>query len=258
VGHRATYLTILSAELSGRLLALLEEGDVHADLEVVSARAEIASGIPYVHFDVAPSTAFEAHCGGIPVDLRPLLGADAALDFYLPVLGVTPNASPTALAHELLHLRDLLDLVERDPGYPERAFRLALNTLTDSSLLDESIDLAICKAFAFEPQAYRLEYSLGETWIDVPSQHGEPLRIQCQSEDGLVGIRMADYVKQVEAAYLAKFPHGEAEIRASIVRATDRHGAALFGPTASRVVREIQRATALRLLVELARSRRAG
>jgi hypothetical protein len=206
VKHREIYMALLSPSLRDRLLATLEEEGILTLLKGHALSVVDAPPLPYVRLEItAGEGGLVAHCTAVWFDVRPLVGPEGHDDYYLPVLGVPPGASASTISHELLHLHDLLALIDRDPAYPERALKLSINSISEPSEIEESVDFELFKIFAMEPQAYRLEYSLGETWIDA-SHAGHPVRYHCASADELVTMRLADYVATLEYRYAMKFP----------------------------------------------------
>lgn len=248
--HREIYTALLSPALRGRLLATLEEEGI---LKLLKARAlEVvdAAPLPYVRLAItAGEGGLVAHCTGVWFDVRPLVGPEGQDDYYLPVLGVAEGATAATISHELLHLHDMLALLERDPSYSERALKLGINGLEEPELIEESVELEVFKIFAMEPQAYRLEFAMGETWIDI-GQVGGPLRYDCASAEELVTMRLASYVDTLEHRYLALFPGHEARIRKAIRRSVNRHGREVFGARADDRIRSVNAQTSLKILMQ--------
>jgi hypothetical protein len=172
------------------------------------------------------------------------------------VLGISEGASTPTIAHELLHLRDLLALIEQDPSYPERALRLSINSISESSEIADSVDFELFKIFALEPQAYRLEYEMGETWIEI-SGPGPLVRYHYATAEDLVTARMANYVATLERRYVDKFPGHEASIRHAVRRSANHHGRAVFGSPAYERSRWVNAETCMKIRIQNA-LRRSG
>jgi len=251
VKHRETYMALLSPSLRDRLLATLREEGILTLLKAHALEVVDAEPVPYVRLAItAGEGGFVAHCTGVWFDVRPLVGPEGEQDYYLPVLGVGEGASTPTLRHELLHLQDMLALLERDPSYSERALNLGINSISEPSQIEASVDFELFKIFTMEPQAYRLEYSLGETWIDTTCA-GIPVRYHCASAEELVTMRMADYVSILERRYGELFPGHEASIRKAIRRSVDHHGRELFGAEADDQIRMVNAQTSVKILVQL-------
>jgi hypothetical protein len=152
VKHRDAYMALLSPPLWERTLAkLLEEGILKL-LDAHSARVVEEAPLPYVRLEITRGRGgFIAHCTGVWFDVRPLVGPEGEEDYYLPVLGAAEAASGPTMAHELLHLRDMLDLLERDPSYSQRALKLGINSISEPYQIGKSVDLELFKIFAMEP-----------------------------------------------------------------------------------------------------------
>ena len=239
VKHREIYMALLSPSLRDRLLATLVEEGILPLLKAHALRVVDATPLPYVRLEItAGEGGMIAHCTGVWFDVRPLVGPEGEEDYYLPVLGAAEGASPATLAHELLHLRDLLALMEQDPAYSERALKLGINGELEPSQIGESVDFELFKIFAMEPQAYRLEFQMGETWIDTFCA-GRPVRYHCATAEELITMRLADYVATLERRYVEKFPGHEATVRQAVRRSTNHHGREWFGAGAyERIQRE--------------------
>jgi len=250
VKHRETYLALLSPTLRARLLATLEEEGILTLLKAHALEVVDATPIPYVRLEItAGENGLVAHCTGVWFDARPLLGPEVEQDYYLPVLGVPQGASASTISHELLHLHDLLALIEQDPSYPERALKLSINSISEPSQIEDSVDFELFKIFAMEPQAYRLEYSLGETWIDT-SHDGQPVRYHCATAEELVTMRLADYVAILERRYIKMFPGSVATIRNAVRRSVNHHGREVFGARADERIQMVNALTSLKILAQ--------
>lgn len=257
VNHRATYMALLSPPLRDRLLATLEEEGILTLLKAHALRVVDASPVPYVRLEItAGEDGLVAHCTGVWFDVRPLVGPEGEEDYYLPVLGASEGASTPTLSHELLHLHDLLALIEKDPSYPERALNLSVNSVSEPYQIGESIDFEMFKIFAMEPQAYRLEYEMGETWIDAP-YFGQPVRYHCATAEELVTLRLADYVATLEHRYVNKFPGNEATIQEAGRRSANHHGREVFGAQAYERIQQVNAQTPWKILAQISR-RRSG
>lgn len=250
-------MALLSRSLRDRLLATLEEEGILPLLKAHALRVVDATPVPYVRLEItAGQDGLVAHCTGVWFDVRPLVGPEGDEDYYLPVLGASEGASAATIGHELLHLRDLLALIEQDPSYPERALKLGINSVEEPAQIGESVDFELFKIFAMEPQAYRLEYEMGETWIDA-FVGGQPARYHCATADELVTMRLADYVETLEHRYAKKFPGHEATIRNAVRQSADHHGREVFGAPVYERIQQVNARSSWKVLAEFSR-RRSG
>jgi len=255
VKHRDVYDALLSMALRDRLLTTLVDEGILTLLKAHSLRVVDAAPIPYVRLEiVAGEGGLIAHCTGVWFDVRPLVGPEGDKDYYLPVLGASEGASASTMGHELLHLHDLLALIEEDPSYPARALKLGINSISEPSQIGKSIEFELFKIFAMEPQAYRLEFEMGETWIDVPCA-GEQLRYECATVEELVTMRLADYVETLEGRYVKKFPGYKAAIRKAVRRWANHHGREVFGDPAYERIQQVNTQTHWKVLAQLSRRR---
>jgi hypothetical protein len=151
--HREIYMAVLAPSTRHRLLATLEEEGILTLLKARALQVVDATPVPYVRLTItAGEDGIIAHCTGVWLDVRPLVEPPGQEDYYLPVLGVSETASPATIAHELLHLHDLPTLIERDPSYPERALKLGINSISEPSEIEGSLDFELFKIFAMERQ----------------------------------------------------------------------------------------------------------
>lgn len=246
-GHREIYMALLASGVRNRLLTSLEEEGILTLLKARALWVVDAAPVPYVRLTITPGEdGILAHCTGVWLDVRPLLGPEGQEDYYLPMLGVSESASRATIAHELLHLHDLLTLIEHDPSYPERALKLSINSISEPSEIAGSIDFELRKIFAMEPQAYRLEYEMGETWIETVHA-GQGIRYHCASADELVTMHLASYVMKLESRYVNMFPGHEEAIRRATRLSTNHHGRDLFGSPAYDRIRWVNACSSLKL-----------
>ena len=251
--HREIYMALLSPSLRDRLLATLKEEGILTLLHAHALWVVDATPLPYVRLEItAGEHGLVAHCTGVWFDVRPLVGPEGEDDYYLPVLGASQAASAPTIAHELLHLHDLLALIEQDPSYSVRALELSVNSVSEPSLIGNSVDFEMFKIFAMEPQAYRLEYAMGETWIDV-SHAGQQLRYHCTTVEELVTMRLADYVETLERRYVNKFPGDAAMIRKAVRRSANHHGREVFGAMAYKRIQQVNAQSSWKILTQLLR-----
>ncbi len=123
-------MALLSPERRGRLLTTLEAEGILTLLKAHALEVVDATPLPYVRLEItAGEGGLVAHCTGVCFDVRPLVGPEGEEDYYLPVLGVANGASMPTVRDELLHLNDMLALLERDPSYSERAMKLGINSI---------------------------------------------------------------------------------------------------------------------------------
>ena len=248
-------MALLSPSLRDRLLATLEEEGILTLLKAHGLGVVDATPLPYVRLEItAGEGGIVAHCTGVWFDVRPLVGPEGDEDYYLPVLGVAQGASTPTISHELLHLHDMLALIEQDPSYSERALKLGINSISEPSQIEESVDFELFKIFAMEPQAYRLEYEMGETWIDA-FHAGHPVRYPCATVEELVTMRLADYVATLERRYVTMFPGYEATIRKAVRRSANHHGRGVFGAKADERIQQVNARSSVKILMQFLQSR---
>ena len=67
-----------------------------------------------------------------------------------------------SILHETAQIKDILDLIEKQPDYPETVHKYNMNN-DDLSLqdLEKSIDFEISKLFYLEPRALSMDFANG-------------------------------------------------------------------------------------------------
>jgi hypothetical protein len=259
--HRETYLRLLSSENRNELLATLESHGYFRTLAVSGARI-VDGALPYVCLSVAKSDTFTAFCTGTFLDPSSWSLLTQTEEFYLPVIAVCPSASETDLAHELTHLSDLLDLVERDSTYPVRARTLAFNALPEEADLEqivESIDFEVFKIFALEPRAHEVEYQMGTTAIDVPTLFGLfKLSYRCETSDEFVNLWLSSYAAHIGERYRTGFAKWRDPISIAVRDSIDRHGYERFGDAAFAKLEELLKSIEQKAIAQATKSVRVG
>lgn len=225
--HREVYRWLLSPQQRDRLVRVLHEEHYVEKLCAEEVRFVEAEPEPYLSLTIRRGATFTAHSGGIYLDLARFPELEQAGWFYFPLVGLSDTKDAIARRHELQHLHDLLDLIERDPTYPDRSLRVHCND--ELSGLEEQIDLEVFKVFTLEPPAFRLEYALGACTIEMPFLPGLTFPYRCDSADELVATWMTEYVRQLEQRFVQRFPGERARIREVMRRAVDREGVRVFG-----------------------------
>jgi hypothetical protein len=242
--HRSVYQMLMSPENESALLHLLEEQGVLQLLRARSVEVRRDRSPAYILLKVDAEHGVIAQCTGVFVDVSSMVQALDTAPYFLQIIGLAEQKSGEAetsqaasLEHELLHLTDTMDVIERHPEYPRRIFEYGMRNTKDPALLSETIDLEIFKLFALEPQAFALDYTNGETFIDVPF-FGRSIRVPCDSQEEFVLHRIADYVNGLQIEFHSIHPDQTARVHEEFKLALERHGRSLLGPSAYLRIRE--------------------
>lgn len=260
--HRAVYENLLSPENERALLELLKKDGLFSPVHVHSVVRRDHTP-PYVLMTVDGKNGIPAQCVCVFVKVGKLVAEQGATRYYLPVIVVAQQIDMSSrrgaaiVQHELQHLRDILDLVDRDPTYPQRVLKYAMNNTSDVGLLPESIELEVFKIFSFEPQAFALDYANGETALEVAILGPIKVWIECQSRDEFVQHRIANYVEGFENMFIERYPAQKERVRAEFERAVDKYGTALLGPSPYRRAKAINEGLRVRVMEQRARERKA-
>jgi hypothetical protein len=184
-----------------------------------------AGPLPYFIFPIAKNTDHAAHCGGIYLDLgKHLSEVRSAARYYLPVIGISPDADDSVLAHEIEHLTDLLDLIQEDPTYPVRALQCTLSTLpsdADTDTILRCLDFELFKLNKMERKAAATEYLQGCRSIPYHFLFWK-LDFPCTTSEQYVETTMALYIGKLGDAIANKCPARRDFITQNIPQAIDR------------------------------------
>jgi hypothetical protein len=230
--HRKMYSWLLAANREAALLKTIADQGYQKSLGYTNACVIRDKHLSYIRFLIPRNLDHAAHSGGIYIHLHDFPELNYPDRFYLPILALVNPKDKIALAHELLHISDLLQRVEEDPGYPAIAMRMASYEATDDSDLEERIEFELRKVLAMETRAFQLEYKLGVRKIAVPFIHGKSYPVTCASEQEFVQFWLAEYIHRTESTFLQRFPQHAERILAAVKTLTNQYGQDLFGATA--------------------------
>ncbi len=173
------------------------------------------------------------------LDLSPLLPSGVGKDYYLPFI-VLPEYFDRrsfgelrlVVKHEVLHVKDLLTLVDRDPSYLTRVREVAFINLEDPGRLSESIEFEVFQLFYFEPRAFSMQYAQGEHTVRVLTLFYVILH-RCESEKEYLELQLSQVVVRLAAEYRDKYPLQQSEMRRHFDRSLKTHGSNIFGDRVS-------------------------
>jgi hypothetical protein len=210
---------------------------------------------PYVLFTIETDQIFAAQMVGLYLEIEELVPEYTGL-FYLPIIAVAQNYDSeinrlinieNSVAHELIHIKDILSLIDKDPSYIERSGNYGMNTVKDAEDLRESIDLEIFKIFYLEPQAFRSDFSKGERMIRTMLL-GKILEYECETETEYIEMQLCDYFGNLSEIYKEKFPNEGDTIKKYIDASVVKYGKAVFGESPLERVEEIRKSYPSKML----------
>jgi hypothetical protein len=187
-------------------------------------------------------------------DLEPL-GLPGSAPFYLPLVTRPvdlPKGMPglpseeLSLAHELIHVRDLLRWCQEDPNYPERTLRDCFTAVTRANLAD-SIDFETLRIFRLEPPAMRHDYDAGEHIILTPMIFAIVF-YECESRSEYLELNISSYLRRLRQQYHQKFPADRDFIELEFTRRIELYGQEVFGATPVLRVAELEADTLDRII----------
>lgn len=196
--YEETYRYLLRPERFGQLRELMEEQNVYASLNVKDILLK-NEDFPYILFEIEADQIFAAQMVGLLLDIDALMPGYAG-DYYLPVIAMARNYDPeinrlihleNSLAHELLHIRDMLSLIESDPSYIRRLKRYGMNAIRKAKDLKGSIDFEVSKIFHLEQQAFESDFDRGERMI-MTMFLGRVLEYECGTKQEYIEMKISD------------------------------------------------------------------
>jgi hypothetical protein len=234
--HRQRYYQLLSPEFRDRVLESIQAQGYFDVLKVQQARVVDADPFAYILFDVEADPTYVATGGGLCLSLDGLVDDPPQERYYLPYIGLSPIATSDDLAHELEHLRDLLDLIQLEPSFPTDAERFGVENVKDPTLIPRSVHFEVRKLFLLEAPVFGREFDSGTCTIDIPFLLGMTVKYRCESRNEFVSLWMATYLRAFREFYLKRFPEYTVQIDANLAKATDEYGTVMFGADASRSI----------------------
>lgn len=263
ISHREVYLRLLSDDYVDALIRILREDEFVATLGVLEIERRFYPDVlPYLHIRVDTEAVFSARLTGLFLgrDLMQQLAPAFRRDhFYLPTICVCDTYAPpiaqlidaeASLKHELIHLQDMLQIVEKDPSFVERMRIYGIGNIRSPKHLARSIDLEVYKIFTLEPPAFRSDFRHGERSYHQQFM-GRIISYQCQSEEEYVRCQVASYISTLESSYEEKFEKERETIRLLMRAAVNRHGRTLFGADAHETCRAEHESTMQKLVQEI-------
>jgi hypothetical protein len=185
------------------------------------------------------SVGYAAMMISVFLELEPGLLGHEATEFYVPIV-VLPRqfdvalggSRDLALRHEVLHVKDLVRLMDADRHYVDKVRELAFGSLSDDSRLAESVDFELWKQSYFEVPATKMEYAQGERTLRFPF-FTTVIEHVCHSEREYTHALLRNNVLALLERYRQRFPERAADLDGYFDSALLRHGPALFGHSAS-------------------------
>lgn len=159
---------------------------------------------------------------------------------YLPVICVAdsyPSAMSgkfsmeTSLEHEIIHLRDILDLYDNDPSYQAKRWEFGLAHADTREQLVTSFDLDMFELFHLEPKAYQHTYQCGDKYI-YEFAFGLEVRMSFATESEFLRVQIVRNIVAVIGSYRSKMAELNVDAPSLLKKAVGKYGQGVFGPNA--------------------------
>ncbi|MBI2568432.1 MAG: hypothetical protein HYV63_15535 [Candidatus Schekmanbacteria bacterium] len=238
--YERTYHALLTTADLGGLWQLVRQTGVAAQYHLEEMRLERdEEGFPYLvcrqETPTKERVGYVAMWIGVFVDPRSLLPGYHHSELYVPFV-VLPRhfderltGDPrVAVGHEVLHVKDVVALIERDPSYLPRMRELAINNLEDPRRLGDSVEFEVFRVFHFEARALATEYAIGENTIRIPVLF-LVISYRCASRQQYLELMLANAVVNLWDEYERKLADRTDELRGHFDRALAMFGTDVFG-----------------------------
>ncbi|MEO0043939.1 MAG: hypothetical protein RL329_3387 [Bacteroidota bacterium] len=160
--------------------------------------------------------------------------------FYIPVLQTfDPKTYPfekylpyaTVIQHELLHLRQYINLFNRDKKQIQRIHDYSL-AASKPQTIESSMRYELEKIFWFETEAHRQDWDLGVRYSISVEKNRHLKAVRYDSKDKYLKHAIAYYIVELLTAYVTKFPAQKEPIRNISIRLIQELGKPLYGQSA--------------------------
>ncbi len=253
--YEEIYHYLLKPDHFEQLQVLMKEQNIYESLNVkeVSLKNE---DFPYVLFKIETDQIFAAQMVGLLLEIDSLL-PEYTDEYYFPVIAMARNYDAEinhlinlehSVAHELLHIKDILSLIENDPFYIQRLGKYGMNMLESIEDLQESIDFEVFKIFYLEPQAFESDFSNGEKTLRTMF-FGKILEYECGTEQEYVEMQMSSYLGNLSEAYKDKFPDEGTAIKNHIDASAAKYGKDVLGEAPLQKLQELRKTYSVKMMV---------
>ena len=237
MNHREIYHKIVSKDNQGKIRTLLE-GEISSigygllDLQILDD-----DGFPYIYCAIETDEIFAAQMIGFIVKISHLFPDCHEGIYYLPAVAYCDTYpddirrymnKKISINHEIIHIKDILTLIESDPQFPEKIRKYGKYGPVKTEDLPKSIDLEIFKVFYTEPKAMKFDYESGEKHILFRLSSGEVFRFPCKNIDEYIMLNMESEILRIRDVYFGRFQEKEIIVQ-EIKKAVTKYGKSIFG-----------------------------
>jgi hypothetical protein len=242
ISYKKAYHDVVNPENLEKIKTLLKERGSYDPETIDNIRYHEQNNLPYLLVQVDSGT----HLGqgnygmvdGIFVNLEAIYPQWSGV-FYLPIVFLRHPANPklkelvekrNIKEHELGHLQDLIEYINKTPSYINRALKFSLSACTLQNVR-MSIHFEVEKVFQKEAPLLAKDYQRGETSVSI-SADGAVYEIEVDTEERYVEYEIGLYLGSLFEQYLKKFPDHKKLIEEFYEKEVNAQGRALFGKNA--------------------------
>jgi hypothetical protein len=175
---------------------------------------------------------------GIFIEIESIIPAYTEI-FYLPVIMIRKVKEklkqfvnlPLFEKHELHHLKELIDYIDRNPDYIEKAMKYNIGSCSLDNI-HKSIEFELNKVFLLEVPAFEFDFENGDRDFLFYSD-GVVTKIPVDTKQRFVAFHISSYAANLRQAYLERFPGNEELVNETIRKELNKQGRRFFGENAT-------------------------
>jgi hypothetical protein len=270
--HREIYQELVSQNNVKKLRTILKNNLADMDHELVTFDILVEEDLPYIYCTVRSE---EMYCGqmiGFILDSDELEIEYSSTVYYLPAIIMRDDfvedsggllKKDRILQHELLHVRDILTYLDKNPSFPENYRKYGMNGEVCIEDLPKSIDMELSKLFFLEPAASILDYNSGETYIVIPLDdniNGKLAYYECHNIDEYVGLQMKNSLDRIRRTYEIKYPDDKtvsSQIDQELNKALNKYGKDVFGKIPLQGLKDLDKRTCIPIMFAITKAMRS-
>jgi len=213
LNYKETYIGIVDEKNIDKIRNIFEKEGIFKYFAVQRIMIQQKKDFPFILMYVKPDMIpFAARMTGLFLDdVSNITGYEG--QFYLPVIclheflpekiAVLINVE-LSIEHELIHIRQIFELISIDSTYLHRVKKYGMENIKDINQIPDSIDLEVFKLFYLEPEAMKFDFDHGEITIRTQFM-GKIMEYDCASVEEYTQMKIADYIDNFKEVYHKKF-----------------------------------------------------
>ncbi|UZW16042.1 hypothetical protein OSC52_09575 [Clostridium pasteurianum] len=157
--------------------------------------------------------------------------------YYLPVIAIPAEYDKyiekyvekhLAIEHELIHVKDILQIIDTDDKYLSNVYNYALSNIKSVENIEKSIDFEIYKIFKLEPRALSSDYKGGLCMIYSDFIFGIA-KYKCTSLEEYLQMEIYNYLSNLKSTYIEKFENNKKIIENIFKEKINKYGNEIYG-----------------------------